>query len=100
MKDRILRLGLLPIAEWPKDAAGDGAGPRPLASPAPELEGVSDQMRQLHDAYADHHDVPDALARLAQTVADAYERVADPGQPDDGAPADRPNANGDGRRLH
>lgn len=75
MKDKILRLGMLPLVGRETDSPA--GRPRPLASPAPELDGVAGELRQLHDAYADHHDVPDQLAALAARVADAYERVGD-----------------------
>lgn len=72
MKDRIVRVGV----RRPAARSLGRSWPRPIASPEPELDGVADELRQLYELYADHGDVPDALADLAMRAAEAYERVA------------------------
>src|SRR3546814_278413 len=79
MKDRVVRTRVQQrsSADW-----SDLPWPAPLASPAPELEGVADELRQLYEMYSDHDEVPERLAALARSAADAYEQLAgDPPTP-------------------
>src|SRR3546814_11176864 len=54
MKDRVVRTRVQQrsSADW-----SDLQWPAPLASPAPELEGVADELRQLYETYSDNDEV-------------------------------------------
>src|SRR3546814_14957625 len=87
MKDRVVRTRVQQrsSADW-----SDLQWPAPLASPAPELEGVADELRQLYEMYSDHDEVPERLAALARSAADAYEQLAgDPPTPTCAGDTDR-----------
>src|SRR3546814_17604320 len=92
MKDRVVRTRVLQrsSADW-----SDLQWPAPLASPAPELEGVADELRQLYEMYSDHDEVPERLAAMARFAAAACDQLprAPPTQtwPEDNPPPPQPH---------